>query len=61
MSTNIKVAAILLGAGSSSRMNGVDKIMMPLLGRPLLSYSLERLEQSSIVTALSLLRRSTTR
>jgi 2-C-methyl-D-erythritol 4-phosphate cytidylyltransferase len=52
MSTNMKVAAILLGAGSSRRMNGVDKIMMPLLRRPLLSYSLERLDQSSIVNSI---------
>lgn len=52
MSTNMKVAAILLGAGSSTRMKGVDKIMMPLLGRPLLSYSVERLEQSPTINSI---------
>ena len=41
----IKIAAILLAAGGSTRMNGVDKIVTPLLGRPLLAYSLERLAE----------------
>ena len=46
MPGQIKVAAILLGAGGSTRMNGVDKIVTPLLGRPLLTHSLERLVES---------------
>lgn len=33
-------------------MNGVDKIMMPLLGRPLLSYSLEQLEESVKINSI---------
>ncbi len=52
MSINLKVAAILLGAGSSSRMNGADKITMPLLGRPLLSYGLDRLNGSSEIDSI---------
>ena len=46
MPGQIKVAAILLAAGGSTRMNGVDKIVTPLLGRPLLTHSLERLAES---------------
>ena len=46
MPGQIKVAAILLGAGGSTRMSGVDKVIAPLLGRPLLEYSLERLAES---------------
>ncbi len=46
MPGQIKIAAILLGAGGSTRMNGVDKIVTPLLGRPLLTHSLERLAES---------------
>ena len=52
MSTDGKVTAILLGAGSSTRMNGVDKIMMPLLSCPLFSYSLERLEESLRINSI---------
>ena len=43
------IAAILLGAGSSTRMNGVDKVVAPLLGRPLLAYSFERLRETPLV------------
>ena len=46
MSEETKIVAILLGAGGSTRMNGVDKIAMPLLGRPLLEYSLDLLADS---------------
>ena len=46
MTGQIKVAAVLLGAGGSTRMNGVDKIVAPLLGRPLLEYSLQQLAES---------------
>lgn len=47
-----KIAAILLAAGGSTRMNGVDKIIAPLLGRPLLAYSLERLADSASIDSL---------
>ena len=52
MPGQIKVAAILLGAGGSTRMNGVDKIVTPLLGRPLLEYSLERLAESASIESI---------
>ena len=36
-----RVAAIIVAAGSSRRMNGVDKLLAPLGGKPLVSYSIE--------------------
>ena len=47
-----KIVAILLAAGGSTRMNGVDKIITPLLGRPLLEYSLERLTESESIDSI---------
>ena len=47
-----KITAILLAAGGSSRMNGVDKIVVPLFGRPLLEYSLERLAESASIDSI---------
>ena len=52
MPGQIKVAAILLGAGGSTRMNGVDKIVAPLLGRPLLEYSLQQLAESASIGSI---------
>ena len=45
-----RTAAILLAAGSGSRMNGVvvDKVLTPLAGRPVISYSVAAFMQSSI-------------
>lgn len=40
-----KVAAIIVAAGSSTRMQGVDKTFAPLLGRPLISHTLDRFEE----------------
>ena len=36
-----RVAAIIVAAGSSRRMKGVDKLLGPLGGRPLVSYSVD--------------------
>ena len=41
------VGAILLGAGGSRRMGGIDKTFEPVGGRPLISYSLDVLQQCS--------------
>ena len=41
-----KVGAIVVAAGGSLRMAGVDKIFAPLKGRPLISYSLEALQSA---------------
>ena len=46
-----RVTAILLAAGKGTRMGGsVRKQYMELDGRPLLSYSLETLEKSRVIT-----------
>ena len=52
MSEEAGIAAILLGAGGSTRMNGVDKVVAPLLGRPLLAYSLDRLQETPSVVRI---------
>lgn len=52
MTQPTKIAAILLAAGGSTRMNGIDKIVAPLLGRPLLAYSLERLAESVSIDSI---------
>ena len=37
----LRVGAIMVAAGRSRRMGGVDKIMAPLMGRPLFAHSLQ--------------------
>ena len=44
------VGAVVVAAGKSARMGGLDKIFTPVLGRPLVSYSLAQLETFSPVT-----------
>jgi 2-C-methyl-D-erythritol 4-phosphate cytidylyltransferase len=41
-----KVCAIIVAAGESRRMNGVDKLMSSLAGRPVLSWSIEAFHQN---------------
>jgi 2-C-methyl-D-erythritol 4-phosphate cytidylyltransferase len=48
------VGAVVVAAGSSSRMGGVDKIFSPVLGRPLLSFSLDQLQAFPPVTEIVL-------
>lgn len=48
-----RVGAVVVAAGESRRM-GVDKIFMPLAGRPLISYSLQVLNDSPLVDAVVL-------
>jgi 2-C-methyl-D-erythritol 4-phosphate cytidylyltransferase len=40
-----EVGAIVVAAGASRRMNGMDKIMAPLGGKPLLEWSVQALQQ----------------
>src|SRR5687768_13885206 len=46
------VTAILLAAGSSSRMEGVDKLWADLGGKPLVAWSLRTLAGLDVVTTL---------
>ena len=48
----VRVAAVVLAAGSSSRMGGRDKIYAPLAGRPLLFYGLALFEECAEVDAV---------
>ncbi|MBI4300143.1 MAG: 2-C-methyl-D-erythritol 4-phosphate cytidylyltransferase [Chloroflexi bacterium] len=41
-----KVSAIVVAAGSSQRMGGIDKIFAPLAGRPLIAWSVEAFQHS---------------
>ena len=48
------VGAILLGAGCSTRMRSLDKIVTPLADRPLISHSTETFEQSCFIDSIVL-------
>ena len=39
-----RVGAVVVAAGKSNRMQGVDKVFTPILGVPLVAYSLDQLE-----------------
>jgi len=49
-----RVYAIIVAAGESLRMNGVDKILIPLGGKPVLAWSIEAFEKSSQVDRIIL-------
>ena len=48
------VGAVVVAAGSSSRMGGLDKIFATVLGRPLLSFALDQLQAFPAVTEIVL-------
>ncbi len=48
------VTAIIVAAGTSRRMNGVNKIFTPINGRPLISYSVAAFEASPVVDGIVL-------
>ena len=52
--STMSAGAIVVAAGSSSRMGGVDKIMAPLCGRPLVTHSLDAFESSPLVARIVL-------
>ena len=54
MTSGETVGAVVAAAGKSSRMGGLDKIFTPVLGKPLLSYSLDELESFPPVTQVAL-------
>ena len=49
-----KVGAVVVAAGSSTRMGGIDKIFAPVLGLPLVDYSLDQLERCPSVDQIAL-------
>lgn len=48
------VGAVVVAAGGSRRMGGIDKIFVPLLGMPLLAYVLDQLEAFDPVDQVAL-------
>ncbi len=53
-SPGASVGAVVVAAGKSSRMGDVDKIFTPLLGLPLIAFSLEQLESFPPVSEVAL-------
>ncbi len=49
-----RVGAILVAAGASRRMGGRDKVFLPLLGKPLIGYTLQAFHASPLVDAIVL-------
>lgn len=49
-----QVRAIIVGAGHSSRMDGFDKIFAPILGRPLIGYTLEIFQELDFIQEIVL-------
>jgi 2-C-methyl-D-erythritol 4-phosphate cytidylyltransferase len=48
------LGVVVVAAGKSSRMGGLDKIFAPVLGRPLVAYSLARFETFAPATQVAL-------
>lgn len=48
------VGAVIVAAGRSSRMGGVDKTFAPLLGAPLIAHTVERFEAHPLVGEIAL-------
>ena len=49
-----QVGAVIVAAGRSTRMGGVDKTFAPILGRPLVAHTLDRFESSSLIDQIVL-------
>ncbi len=49
-----KVCAVIVAAGRSTRMGGVDKTFAPILGVPLVAHTLDRFESSPLVDEIVL-------
>ncbi len=47
MNASSKVGAIIVAAGESRRMHGLDKVLAPLAGKPVLAWSIETLQKST--------------
>jgi 2-C-methyl-D-erythritol 4-phosphate cytidylyltransferase len=54
MKTNPKVSAIIVAAGESRRMNGIDKGLAPLAGRPVLSHVLSAFDSCKSIDQIVL-------
>ena len=54
MATDNSVGAVIVAAGSSSRMKGIDKTFAPLGGRPLVAHTLARFDEFPPVAEIAL-------
>ena len=54
MSSEATVGVVIVAAGSSTRMEGVDKTFAPLLGRPLISHTLDPFEEWPVISQVAL-------
>ncbi len=54
MTTESKIGVVVVAAGSSSRMDGVDKTFAALLGRALITHTLDRFEEFPPVSEIVL-------
>ena len=54
MTTGARIGVVVVAAGSSNRMEGVDKTFAPLLGRPLITHTLDRFEDFPTVSEIAL-------
>ncbi len=52
-----KAAAIIVAAGSSRRMGGIDKISAELLGKPLIAHTIEAFERAGNIDAIVIVAR----
>ena len=50
----LSVGAVIVAAGRSSRMGGVDKTFAPLLGAPLIAHTLDHFEASPLIGEVTL-------
>lgn len=53
-----KVTAIIVAAGSSSRMAGIDKCLINLLGKPLISYTISAFENNDLIDEIVIVTKS---
>ena len=47
-----RTGAIIVAAGSSQRMQGLDKVFAPIVGFPLLAWTVDAFENSPLVTSM---------
>jgi 2-C-methyl-D-erythritol 4-phosphate cytidylyltransferase len=52
--TNPNVSAIIVAAGESRRMNGIDKVLAPLAGRPVISHVLSAFDSCKSISHIVL-------
>ena len=52
--SSLRIGAVIVAAGRSTRMGGVDKTFAPLVGAPLIAHTLDRFESSLVIAEITL-------